>query len=166
MPFVFQVLWVFIALGSVLFLVAITTKYIGTRTKKAMQGRYINVIETVNVGLDKQICLLKAGDDFVLIALSGKTITHLTTVSISDFEEDNESLQNDSTFDFKSFFENYLNNFNAAKKEKKPSNKRIEEISETSGKELFRENLNRLKRVTSRNKRTGTENGVEDTDEK
>ncbi|MCR4434487.1 MAG: flagellar biosynthetic protein FliO [Clostridiales bacterium] len=166
---IFQVLWVFTILGSILFLVVITTKYIGNKTKKAMKGQYISIIESVNIGLDKQILLLKAGDEFVLIASAGKSIQYLTTVKLNEYEE-NESLQQNNVFVFKDFFEKYLKNFNAKKNEKADLNIGKKEYDGQSGKSAVKENLNRLRAITSKldgtDKKNPVGNGVEDTNEK
>jgi len=55
-----------------LFLAYVTTKFIGTRTNKIVKGKYIKIIETVNLGFDSRLHLVKAGEEFVLISTCGK----------------------------------------------------------------------------------------------
>jgi len=52
-----------VVFGSVLFLAYVTTKFIGTRTNKIVKGKYIKIIETVNLGFDSRLHLVKAGEE-------------------------------------------------------------------------------------------------------
>ncbi|NLI58995.1 MAG: flagellar biosynthetic protein FliO [Clostridium sp.] len=96
--------------GSILFLAYVTTKYIGKRTGRVMKGKYVTVIETVSLGFDSKLYLVKVADEFILISSSGKNVQMLKTIEINEEKEDiNENSSN--IVNFKDFFQKCLNNF-------------------------------------------------------
>ncbi|MDP4094795.1 MAG: flagellar biosynthetic protein FliO [Bacillota bacterium] len=168
MTLILQTLYIVLAFGAILFLVYITTKYLGGRAKKTMKGQYVNIVETVNLGMDKQIHLVKAGDQFVLIASAGKSITYLTNIKL-DSDEIEEALdKNSSTFDFKGLFEKYLKNFKNKKNEKTAPNKENNdsELENYAGGDAFKVNLSKLRAITSRTSKMDDKGRGYDTDDK
>lgn len=159
-----KILWVFIAMGSVLFLVVITTKYVGARTKRAMKGNYISVVETVSLGLDKQIHLLKVGEEFVLIATAGKGIQYLTNVKLHDYEA-GETSQINGMFDFKVFFDKYLQGFKVKLNEKNDKKDKEKVLKAEPEGEVFKSNLSRLRSITSDMGKMDEKDGVDYTNE-
>lgn len=129
---VFQVLLFIIGFGSVLFLTYIVTRYIGEKAKGAMTGKYINVIDTVPLGIDKKLHLIKVGQQFILIASGGKTIEFLANINLEEYEEDKEKT-GIGGFDFKRLFDKYLQTYRG-KKEKKDG-------------QHFKSNLEKLKEI-------------------
>ncbi|MCX7841518.1 MAG: flagellar biosynthetic protein FliO [Clostridia bacterium] len=158
-----QVFGILIVFGALLFLAFVTTKYIGTKAGKAMRGRYVSIVESVSIGLDKQLHLVKAGHQYVLIATSGKTIQYLTTVEI-DEAEDIESSESTAAFDFRSIFENYLQTFkNIGKTQARKQGKEPQETLEAS---KFRQNLKKLRSISGSYRGEIKSDGDETTNEK
>lgn len=54
----------------------ITTRWIGKYQKGHMNSKNLRVIETIPAGQNKQICLLKAGTEYLVVAV-GKDEIHL-----------------------------------------------------------------------------------------
>ena len=161
-----QVLFAIIVLGSVLFLVYVTTRYIGDKAGKMMRGKVISVVDTINLGLDKHLHLIKAGSQFFMISSSGKNIKFLTDIKLDDFEL-KEPEGNNNIFNFKVLFEKYLNGAIEKKssKEKAIDSKDIE-LADMSEKETFRLNLDRLRTITGKYDNPELKNGDGNTNDK
>jgi flagellar protein FliO/FliZ len=158
-------LWVIIALGSIIFMSYVATRYIGSKTGKIMRGKYINIIETVSLGIDKQLHLVRVEEQFVLIASSGKNIEFLTTIKIDKFATD-EPQGNSNVFDFKNIFDKYLQSLKNKKDNKINEKERNNTEEEPVDGDVFKNNLNKLRAITMRKDRQGEENGDEITYEK
>lgn len=133
--------------GSVIFLSVVTTRYIGAKAGKSMRGKFISIVESVNLGMDKQIHLVKAGDQFILIASAGKSITFLTALKDNSIEVE-ESETDENIFDFKNVFDKYIQVFkgNGANSFSKEENTETEE--QPKG-DIFKNNLDKLKSYTT-----------------
>ena len=79
-------IWCFISFRFSFILAYVTTKYIGGKSKKASRGNYIQVIETVSLGIDKQLILVKVGEQYVLLSSSGKNIQFMTNINLGEYE--------------------------------------------------------------------------------
>ncbi|HHV29879.1 flagellar biosynthetic protein FliO [Acetivibrio mesophilus] len=138
----------FIVFGSVLFLAYVTTKFIGTRTNRIIKGKYVKIIETVNLGFDSKLHLVKAGDEFVLISTSGKNVQVLTKVELDAYSAD-ETETGDNSFKFKEVFGKYIQGF-AKNREEIPFSEAESGDKEQSGNSpVFNANLDRLRRITA-----------------
>jgi flagellar protein FliO/FliZ len=165
---VFQGLLFIIGFGAILFLAYITTRFIAGKSSSVMKGKYINIVETVSLGMDKRLHLVKVGEQFFIIASSGKTIKFLTNVVLEDFERLNEE-QAEKTFNFKNFFNKYIQ----AYKTKRSENNEHNEHSNRNDKEIihikssaFKENLNILKDINEKFITQDKKDGNENTNEK
>ncbi|MCX7922386.1 MAG: flagellar biosynthetic protein FliO [Clostridia bacterium] len=162
-----DMLFVLIVLVPILILAVLATKYLGGKAKNAMRGQHISIIETINLGLDKKIHLIKAGDQFVLVASTGKNMQFLTTVKLENYAEGTAESGNSSNFDFKNVFEKYLQNFNGSKRNK--SNSIVnssEELMESVEVDVFKNNLNRLRTITAKANKIAKIDGDDNTNEK
>lgn len=148
--------------AALLFLAYAATRYIGKKTGNAMKGKYITVIESISLGMDKNIHLLKVGEQFVLIASTGRNIEFLTNVSIDDYQVDPVSDSN-STFDFKQFFDKYLQNFKNGSRTKESN--RTADTGDISKEYSFKTNLDKLRSLNTRVGKHEIEDGVETKDE-
>jgi flagellar protein FliO/FliZ len=149
MDFILQTLYILLAFGSVLFLAVITTKYLGRKSKKAAKGQYISIIETISLGMDKQIHLMKVGDEFVLVATAGKSINYLTTIKLDASEVEEKTAKNEGNFEFKGFLEKYIQGLKK-KTEKKKEEPEISSMDtvKSSGGDVFKSNLSRLRSLS------------------
>ncbi|NLD50389.1 MAG: flagellar biosynthetic protein FliO [Clostridiaceae bacterium] len=137
-----------IVFGSILFLAYATTKYIGTKTSNTMKGRYINVLETVQLGLDGKLHLVKVGDEFVLISSSGKNIQMLKTLEIDGYssEETNKAA---GVFDFKEVFEKYISGFKVIQNKTSYGKSKANETQNGNNSSVFKNNLTKLKKINA-----------------
>jgi len=161
---VLQAFGYLIVFSSILFLVFVTTKYVGGKAGKAMRGKNIHIVESVSLGMDKQIHLIKVGETFLLVATSGKTIQYLTTVNMENYEVD-ETTVNTNNFDFKIIFDKYLQQFVSKKGNRTGFKETKETINEQSEGDEFKSNLNRLRTITKRMDSRSKENGDGKTNE-
>ena len=74
-----------VVFGFILLLAYITTKFVGTRTSRIAKGKHIDIIETISLGFDSRLHLIKAGEEYVLISTSGKNTRLLTRVNMGDY---------------------------------------------------------------------------------
>lgn len=154
-----------IVFGSILFLAYVTTKFIGTGTNKMMKGRYINIIETVNLGFDSKLHLVKVGPDFVLISTSGKNTCFLTKVELEEYSDNEEKASNNS-FNFKNVFDKYFQGFKDKQENKNFTSVLNKENREILNERVFNKNLKRLKDISTGISLHKTEDGEEYTNEK
>jgi flagellar protein FliO/FliZ len=133
--------------GSLLFMAVITTRFIGIKAQKAMKGSHITIIETVSLGLDKKIHLVKAGEQYILIASSGKTMEFLTTVTLNEAEPGTDMAES-PVQDFRMLFDKYIQGFKSLKNGKNDVADNMTVGSEEEG--TFRSNLDRLKKITEK----------------
>ena len=84
---VLQIILLLIGFTALLFLTYVTTRYIGRKQAKSMQGRNISIIETVMLSPDKRLHLVRAGKSYVLIATTQKSVEFLTNVEIGEDAE-------------------------------------------------------------------------------
>ena len=157
---------VLLALGSILFLAYVTTRYIGGKSKKASKGNYIQVIETISLGMDKQLLLVKVGEQFVLLSSSGKSIQYMTNITMSEYQSTENFDSTTGVFDFKGLFDRYVQGF----KEKRGKNFVEKDLDENQfgpkEGETIKFNLNRLKNLTGKMNVKGKKDGDENTNEK
>ncbi len=135
-----------IVFGSIIFLAYVTTRFIGNKSGRAMKSKHINIIETVSLGLDSRLHLVKVGEEFVLISASGKNIQLLSRVNIDGYSEE-ESTKGVNSFAFKEIFEKYIQNFRS--KEKIEENINTEEYKNGTDDNSFQRNLDKLRYITS-----------------
>ena len=144
---IFQGLIFVIIFGSLLFVAYVVTRYVGNKTSKVMKGKHISIVETVSLGLDKQLYLLKAGEQFILISSCGKHIEFLTTVKLDSFESEG-ILDTGEGFNFKNFFEKYLQTFVNRKDSKEQKENPVNnggQPAKSAESNVFKSNLNKLR---------------------
>ena len=146
----FEVMFFILGFGGILFLTYVTTRYLAGKSNKAMKGKHLSIVETISLGTDKRIHLVKAGDKHILVASTSKSIEFLTDLSIGEEEASNDTtvqgVQN--VFDFKTLFEKYMNVY----KNKKSISFRPETDMSANNPEgeKFRFNLEKLKHITQK----------------
>jgi len=151
---------------SVLYLAYIATKYIANKQNKAMKSKNISVIETVMLGTDKRLHLVKAGNGYVLIATTSKTVEFLTKVELDEVtEQEAVPAENGVPFDFKSILEKYSGLYRS-KKGKNSAGSEYEAPQDITEGHDFRSNLGKLKSIVGSNKYKVKENGDDGTNEK
>lgn len=154
-----DLLFFIIVFGCVLFLAYIVTRMIGQKANHSMKGRHIQVIETVSLGMDKQIILIKAGNEYILLAASGKQIQYLTNVSLNE-ELINEVGDKNTVVptSFKNVLDRYIQFIPLGKRSKDPQNAELDNQEPNS--DRFEDNLQKLKDLTASLQTKDNENGV------
>jgi flagellar biogenesis protein FliO len=150
----------------ILFLTYVTTRYIAQKQNKTMRGKNISVMETVMLGPDKKLHLVKAGNSYVLIASTSKSVEFMSTVEMDESEAIEDSSENmDNRFDFKAILEKYSGMYRAKKQRSSPINN--EGTSNQVNGDGFKTNLERLKTIINSNKHKEVKkDGVEVTNDK
>ena len=67
-----SLLTILIAVGSVMFLAYVMTKFVGKRSSGMMKSKYMKVIDSLSMGFDKNIYLIQVGEQYVLMHSSVK----------------------------------------------------------------------------------------------
>ncbi len=75
-----SLLTILIAVGSVMFLAYIMTKFVGKKSSGMMKSKYMKVIDTLSFGFDKSIYLVQVGEQFVLINMSVKGMEFICNI--------------------------------------------------------------------------------------
>ncbi len=78
----FEVILFLLGFGAILFLTYVTTRYLAGKSGKAMKGKHLSIVETISLGADKRIHLVKAGEKHILISSTSKSIEYLTELEI------------------------------------------------------------------------------------
>jgi len=146
MELILQILFIVIVFGSILFLAYAATKYIAGKSSMAMRGKYINVIETVSLGMDKRLHLVKVDKQFILIASTSKTVELLATVNLEDFDK-TEEVKEPQVFDFKAFFDKYIHHYKSKKTDKAEGG---EELKDNGQGDSFKTNLDKMRAITKK----------------
>ncbi|HHV60385.1 MAG TPA: flagellar biosynthetic protein FliO [Clostridiaceae bacterium] len=143
-----------LVLGVIIFLAYMYTKYIGKKAGRLFQGKYINIVETISLGGDKRIHLVKVGEEFFLISSTAKDVNFLTGLKLNELAaaEGEEEVKKENTFSFNAILNRYINlskeNISQAKKPDESTQK----------KNIFKDNLRKLQSLTNKNELSGDEN--------
>ena len=140
---VFSAILMLVGFGSILFLAYVTTKFIAGKSNAGIRGKYLSIIETVSLGVDKKLCLIQAADELILIAVSGKRIDFLCKVDIGELRPDSDT-EKEKEFDFKSLFEKYVSL--SYRNKGKKSEDLVSGVEDRS----FSTNLDKLRSMTGR----------------
>jgi flagellar protein FliO/FliZ len=144
----FGLIYFLLLFGAIVFLAYVSTKFIGTRASSAAMGKYLRVIDTISLGLDKQIYLVKVGEQLFLVSSSNKNVQFLSLVDHNKVKLDPQDvLQSipENKAIGNNLFGYYLNIFR--KKEQKDSSPKPEIIEMPVNK--FNQNLDRIKGIFS-----------------
>lgn len=150
------VILVFIVVMALLLL---TTKYLTYKSKKMMKGNYMNIVESLSLGVNVRLHLVKVDEEFFIISSSNKSVEFLARVNISDFTEKEVKNPISEVMDFKSILIKNLNNLNFGNLATKNKIK-ADEVSEVkqeaasyaqpADNDVFKSNLERLRNLTNR----------------
>ena len=75
-----SLLTILIAVGSVMFLAYVMTKFIGKKSNGMMKSKYMKVIDSISFGFDKTIYLIQVGEQYVLMHLSVKGMEFICNI--------------------------------------------------------------------------------------
>lgn len=139
-------------LGSILFLAYVITRYIAMKAGRSLRGRNIKIIESVSLGIDRGLFLVKVGKQLFLLSSTNKGIELLTSVNGEDIEEtagEPDGLPTGTVIAEK--FSKYLESVRSyLKVEDKPINTQNGDRQGTETESAFSRNLDRLKGMFSK----------------
>lgn len=139
-----QIVLLLLGFGSILFLTYVTTRYIAGKSGRALKGRNIQIVETVSLGLDKRIHLVKAGNQYILISSTSRHIEFLSNVNIEEENQTQEVSGLQNVFNFKELFDKYTG---AYRNRNGNSTEKTDESTSEAETRSFRKNLGRLKTI-------------------
>ena len=143
-----QIILFLLGFGSILFLTYITTRYIAAKSNKALKGRNIQIVETVSLGLDKRIHLVKAGNQYILISSTSKNIEFLSNVNIEEAENKTQEMPGlQNAFNFKEIFDKYTG---AYRNRNENLTEKADESAGEAETKKFSTNLRRLRSIIHR----------------
>lgn len=159
---IFRYFTVILAFLVVMGILLLTTKYLTYKSKKMMKGNYMQIIESLSLGVNNRLHLVKVDKEFFILSASNKNVEFLARVNISDFEEAEIKNPISEVIDFKSVLKKYIRGFNSgnAATETKPAETVVDKVPESfqrdSNDDKFKNNLEKLKHITnSMNDRRG-----------
>ncbi len=74
----------------ILLLAYLSTRFIASRAASIYRCNYLKVIETLGVGGDKKLLLVKAGEKFLLLSMTSRSLNFISEVDIPNYTEDNK----------------------------------------------------------------------------
>lgn len=154
----FGLFYFLVLFGSIIFLAYISTRFIGVRTSKGLKGKHIKIIDSIVLGIDRQIFLIKVGDQLLLVSSSNKTIQFLTLIDNNKIDIDENSIQGldqEQQLGLNAF-KNYFDLFKGVIKKKETNNVK-ETVSsnnydnnQVNQNNKFNQNLDKLKGIFSK----------------
>jgi len=155
---------IFFLLGfcALLFLAYVTARYIGQKQMRTMQGKNISVVETVMLGGDKRLHLVRAGNSYVLIATTSKSVEFLTNVEMDETAaREPDIADKEMRFDFRSILEKYGGIYRPKREE--ASAEPASEDADKQNDNRFRSNLDKIRKLVNKDNHTKlNENGDDD----
>lgn len=68
----------------VIFFAYITARLVGSKYMKTLKGKNISVVESMSIGFDKMLYIVKVGEQYFLLSSSGKNINFLSEINPSN----------------------------------------------------------------------------------
>lgn len=163
MGFSFAGIWstiyiIFIA-AIILFLAYIVTRFIGSKYMNTLKGKNITVIETVSLGIDKVIYLVKIGNQYFMISSSGKNINFLCEINSSNVINGSVEIGNPASFggnSFTKYLERFMNKQGSISKDSNNN----EKSSILDSNQKIDENVGKIRDIFN-NIKVSNEDGVE-----
>ena len=96
----FQLISALLIFVFVILLTYLTTRWIGNYQKVRMRSRNLQVIESLSAGNNKSICLIKAGTEYLVVAIGKDEIHPLATLKeeqLTDLSFLDEGIENPIT---------------------------------------------------------------------
>ena len=117
----------------------------------------MQIIESLSLGVNNRLHLVKVDKEFFIIAATNKNVEFLSKVNISDYVEEEVKNPISEVIDFKSVLKKYVNGFSfrnsSNTSEVNQNDPVIDSRTENSGLEpgdsVFKSNLEKLKHLSS-----------------
>lgn len=153
----FDYFGIILAFAVVIALLFVTTKFLAYKSKKMTQGNYMQIVESLSLGVNNRLHLVKVGDEFLILSASNKNVEFLARVNINDYKE--EELKNpiSEVIDFKSVLKKYMGGISFGNQSVKgpkaeeaiyrKDSSKSDEMAMSSA--VFKNNLERLKNLNN-----------------
>ena len=82
-----QLIGALLVFAFVLVITYLTTKWVGGYQKMSMNGKNLQIIESLKIAPNKFLCLIKAGDVYLVIAVGKDEVTLLTQLTKEQLSE-------------------------------------------------------------------------------
>ena len=147
---------VVLAFIVVMLALLITTKYLAYKSKKMLKGNYMHIVETLSLGLNNRLHLIKVDNEFFIISATNKNVEFLARVNIKDYEEEEIKNPISEVIDFKLVLKKYITGLNFGNQPKKEAEVKIDSVlgyeavvkDEMQNSDvLFKKNLDKLKHL-------------------
>ena len=118
-------------LVCVCFLAYVMTKFVGKRSMGVMKSKYMKVIDSLSMGFDRSIYLVRVGEQYVLMYSSTKGFEFICNIDSNMINENSEINQtvNSSKNNFSKYFDFFKPTKNDPyEKEENSVNKNIEKL--------------------------------------
>lgn len=98
-----------IIFAAVLFIAWLATKFLGRKMAGASKNKLMRIVETLPMGLDRCLYLVKAGDRFFLFYATRKNMELVSEIKVDEeaLAGMDEAAGNSNGFDFKRIFDFY-----------------------------------------------------------
>jgi flagellar protein FliO/FliZ len=85
----FEIVFILIVFVCILFLAYVVTRFVAGRASGRLKSRHIEVADTLSVGTDAQLLIVKVGGEYFLVSKSQKQFAFLTKLELTsgDMEE-------------------------------------------------------------------------------
>ncbi|MCL2058740.1 MAG: flagellar biosynthetic protein FliO [Oscillospiraceae bacterium] len=83
---IFEILFILIVFVCILFLAYVATRFIAKRASGRMKSRHIEIVDTLSVGADAQLLVVKVGGEVFLASKSQKQISLLTKLALTSLD--------------------------------------------------------------------------------
>jgi len=126
---IFSFLTILFILGCVCFLAFVMTKFVGKKSMNVMKSKYMKVIDSLSMGFDRTIYLVKVGQQYVLMYSSAKGFEFICNVDSNMISEDVISNTDSNENSFSKYFDFFKpGKVDEYSKENNSVNKNVEKL--------------------------------------
>lgn len=139
---------ILIVFGLVLLLCYYTTRLLGKKFSGSVKNKVMNIVETLPLGFDRCLYVIRAGKKHYLFCSSKKGLEYLTEIEVDEetMTSDNSEGpdQSENRFSFRSIFENYSGLID------RQSDESTTEKKENKQESLLANSIQRLRKINSK----------------
>ena len=106
---IFEILFILIVFVCILFLAYVVTRFIAKRSSGRLKSRHMEVVDSLAVGADSQLLIIKAGDEYFLTSKTQKQIVMLAKLALTAEDTQDSAVRSTGFADsFRSVLESKL----------------------------------------------------------
>ena len=92
----FEIVFILIVFVCILFLAYIVTRFVAGRASGRLKSRHIEAVDTLSVGTDAQLMIIKVGEEYFLVSKSQKQFAFLTKLELTSGDVEEAAVQTTS----------------------------------------------------------------------